>query len=96
MSVELPKGLRAEAPFSKGTTYKENYPDWEVQQKMQIISPPNLKTTDGRLPFFGKTSNMEYGSFGQGRGSTDFSKFNIGKQEFKDPIGFGVHLIGKS
>lgn len=57
-----PFARKLQAPMSKESTYKLDYPNWEAN-KMETIQPFNPNTRTNILPFFGKPSNKEYGDF---------------------------------
>ena len=76
-----------QAPFPSASVYKENYLDWENHAKPMIIAAPAEMTTDQRFPFFGKTSNREYGAFSPDQIQKPFDASVFGQQQFKNPIG---------
>lgn len=55
---------KLKAPSSKQTKYQFDYPNWEAHTKKTEMIKPYVPHTGNRiLPFFGHSTNGEYGDF---------------------------------
>lgn len=82
-------------PFSKHTSYQQDYLNWEAKGKPVTIANPYIMQTDNRYPFYSRVSNDCYGNYKFDEAER-VSASMFGKQQFKNPIGVDIALNHKT